>query len=104
MSLRAFFADELADLKFAQAIDDEGPDDQCGEQRREAGERRTKRQIPENTEPGAELTPETLIAWARESMSNYKVPRRVFVVPELPLTSNGKVDKAALRARALEAV
>ena len=54
--------------------------------------------------PGAELTPETLIAWARESMSNYKVPRRVFVVPELPLTSNGKVDKAALRARALEAV
>jgi acyl-CoA synthetase (AMP-forming)/AMP-acid ligase II len=37
-------------------------------------------------------------------MSNYKVPRRVFVVSELPLTSNGKVDKAALRARALEAV
>ncbi|HTQ89132.1 MAG TPA: AMP-binding protein [Streptosporangiaceae bacterium] len=54
--------------------------------------------------PGAELTPETLVAWARASMSNYKVPRRVFVVPELPLTSNGKVDKAALRARALEAV
>ena len=54
--------------------------------------------------PGAELAPETLIAWARQSMSNYKVPRRVFVVPELPLTSNGKVDKAALRARALEGV
>lgn len=54
--------------------------------------------------PGTELTPEALIAWARESMSNYKVPRRVFVVPELPLTSNGKVDKAALRARALEGV
>jgi acyl-CoA synthetase (AMP-forming)/AMP-acid ligase II len=54
--------------------------------------------------PGAALTPETLIAWARESMSNYKVPRQVFVVPELPLTSNGKVDKAALRARALEVV
>jgi acyl-CoA synthetase (AMP-forming)/AMP-acid ligase II len=54
--------------------------------------------------PGTELTPEALIAWARESMSNYKVPRRVYIVPELPLTSNGKIDRAALRARALEAV
>ena len=29
MSLGAFFADVLADLKFAQAVDDERADDQC---------------------------------------------------------------------------
>ncbi|MCD0453631.1 AMP-binding protein [Actinocorallia sp. API 0066] len=43
-------------------------------------------------------TPEDVRAWARENMSNYKVPRRVVPVEALPLNVNGKVDKLALRA------
>ena len=39
-----------------------------------------------------------LIAWCREQMANYKVPRRVEVVPELPLNASGKVLKYELRA------
>ncbi|MGI8336679.1 AMP-binding protein [Actinomadura scrupuli] len=51
---------------------------------------------------GAEADPAEVIAWARENMSNYKVPRRVFVVDALPLNVNGKVDKPLLRRRAAE--
>lgn len=50
--------------------------------------------------PGATIDPEELIAWSRERMANYKVPRRVEVVDALPLVPAGKVDKVALRARA----
>ena len=48
--LWAFFANVLADLKFAQAIDDERPDDQSGKQGSQAGESGAKREIAENTE------------------------------------------------------
>ena len=41
-----------------------------------------------------------IVAWAREQMANYKVPRVVEVVDALPLNATGKVEKAALRARA----
>ncbi len=37
-----------------------------------------------------------IIEWARGHMSNYKVPRRVFLVDTLPANVNGKVDKRAL--------
>ncbi|WP_017558675.1 AMP-binding protein [Nocardiopsis baichengensis] len=40
-----------------------------------------------------------VIAWCRENMANYKVPRRVEVVDSLPVNANGKTDKAALRKR-----
>ena len=50
--------------------------------------------------PGAELTPEGVIAWARERMANYKAPRRVEVVDALPTTASGKVQKFVLRERA----
>ena len=50
MGLGAFFADELADLKFAQTVDDDRADDQAGEKRGEAGKRCTKGQIAENAE------------------------------------------------------
>ena len=43
-----------------------------------------------------------LIAWCRERMANYKVPRLVEVVGELPLTESGKVLKTALEARAAD--
>ncbi|HYC22067.1 MAG TPA: FadD3 family acyl-CoA ligase [Candidatus Bathyarchaeia archaeon] len=49
--------------------------------------------------PGEPLAPDELIAWARERMANYKVPRRVEIVPELPLTPSGKVQKFVLRER-----
>jgi acyl-CoA synthetase (AMP-forming)/AMP-acid ligase II len=40
---------------------------------------------------------EALIAWCREHMANYKVPRRVHFVDELPLTASGKVQRFRLR-------
>ncbi|HTZ08863.1 MAG TPA: AMP-binding protein, partial [Acidimicrobiales bacterium] len=47
---------------------------------------------------GAAL-PDELVAWARERMANYKVPRRVEVVASLPLNASGKVLKTELRSR-----
>jgi acyl-CoA synthetase (AMP-forming)/AMP-acid ligase II len=41
-----------------------------------------------------------IIAWAREHMANYKVPRYVEIVPSLPLNPTGKVMKDELRAMA----
>jgi long-chain acyl-CoA synthetase len=48
--------------------------------------------------PAAELTPEELVAWARERIGGYKYPREVHVVDAVPLTNVGKVDRKALRA------
>jgi acyl-CoA synthetase (AMP-forming)/AMP-acid ligase II len=50
--------------------------------------------------PGRELTPESVIAWCRANMANYKVPRRVAIVGELPVNAAGKVMKFVLRERA----
>jgi HIP---CoA ligase len=52
--------------------------------------------------PGAKVEPEALIAWSRERMANYKVPRRVALVGALPTNATGKVLKYELRARASE--
>jgi acyl-CoA synthetase (AMP-forming)/AMP-acid ligase II len=51
--------------------------------------------------PGVDVTPEQVIAWSRENMANYKVPRRVEIVDELPVNASGKVLKYVLRERAL---
>ena len=40
-----------------------------------------------------------LVAWARDQMANYKVPRHVEVVEALPINASGKVLKTELRAR-----
>jgi acyl-CoA synthetase (AMP-forming)/AMP-acid ligase II len=50
--------------------------------------------------PGGALDEAELIAWARERMANYKVPRAVRVVDALPLNATGKVLKYELRALA----
>ena len=50
--------------------------------------------------PGTTLDPDELIAWCREEMANYKVPRSVEVVDALPLNASGKVLKYELRERA----
>jgi acyl-CoA synthetase (AMP-forming)/AMP-acid ligase II len=46
---------------------------------------------------GHAVDPEKLIAWCRERMANFKVPRRVEVVDALPLNAAGKVLKFQLR-------
>jgi acyl-CoA synthetase (AMP-forming)/AMP-acid ligase II len=38
-----------------------------------------------------------IIAWCRENMANYKVPRHVEIVSTLPMNAAGKVQKFALR-------
>jgi len=48
---------------------------------------------------GQTVDPDEVIAWAREQMANYKVPRRVEVVDALPLNASGKVLKYELRER-----
>jgi acyl-CoA synthetase (AMP-forming)/AMP-acid ligase II len=45
------------------------------------------------------LTADEVIAWARREMANYKVPRAVEFVSELPRNASGKVLKGELRAR-----
>ena len=52
--------------------------------------------------PGHAPTPESLSAWCREQMANYKVPRRIAIVAALPVNATGKVDKLELRRRAAE--
>ncbi|MFI6325975.1 AMP-binding protein [Nonomuraea sp. NPDC050556] len=47
---------------------------------------------------GVNVSPDTLTNWAKQNMSNYKVPRRIVVVDALPVNANGKIDKLALRA------
>jgi acyl-CoA synthetase (AMP-forming)/AMP-acid ligase II len=54
------------------------------------------------TRPGASLNEADLIAWCRDRMANYKVPRVVEFVHELPVNAMGKVEKEVLRARAAE--
>ncbi len=44
-----------------------------------------------------DLSEAALIEWCRENMANYKVPRRVVFVDELPLNASGKVQKNQLR-------
>lgn len=40
-----------------------------------------------------------ILAWCRDEMANYKVPRRIEIVDALPLNATGKVVKDELRAR-----
>jgi acyl-CoA synthetase (AMP-forming)/AMP-acid ligase II len=47
--------------------------------------------------PGEKLDEKEVIAWARERMANYKVPRFVAFLDEMPLTPSGKVQKFRLR-------
>ncbi|MGW1978804.1 FadD3 family acyl-CoA ligase [Streptomyces sp. NPDC001889] len=47
--------------------------------------------------PGATVTADELIDWARREMANYKVPREVEFVAGLPRNAGGKVLKGELR-------
>lgn len=52
--------------------------------------------------PGHSVAPNDVIAWSRENMANFKVPRRVEVVEALPRNAMGKVVKFRLKERASE--
>ena len=47
--------------------------------------------------PGHSLDAEAIVAWARERLANYKVPRSVVGLAELPMNATGKVLKEELR-------
>ncbi len=49
---------------------------------------------------GSSPDPGAIVAWSREHMANFKAPRFVEVVDELPLNASGKVLKYELRDRA----
>ncbi len=50
--------------------------------------------------PDAALDADELIAFCRERLADYKVPRQIVVVPELPMTPSGKIAKSVLREQA----
>ena len=52
--------------------------------------------------PGATASADELIAWCREHLARYKVPRAV-VFGDIPKTSTGKIQKFTLREMAKEA-
>jgi long-chain acyl-CoA synthetase len=48
--------------------------------------------------PGAEATPDELVAFTKERLAAYKYPREVRVVDALPKGATGKILKKELRA------
>ncbi|HEV3077195.1 MAG TPA: hypothetical protein VHB47_22425, partial [Thermoanaerobaculia bacterium] len=45
--------------------------------------------------PGC-LTREEVLAWCRERLAAHKIPRSLILLPEIPRTERGKLDRAAL--------
>jgi fatty-acyl-CoA synthase len=45
------------------------------------------------------VSPEEIIAWCREHLAHFKVPKTV-IFGELPKTSTGKIQKFVLREKA----
>ncbi|MDT5257829.1 MAG: hypothetical protein QOD10_2909, partial [Mycobacterium sp.] len=50
-------------------------------------------------EPGASATLDTLKQYVRDNLANYKVPREIAVLDELPRGSTGKILRNELKAR-----
>jgi acyl-CoA synthetase (AMP-forming)/AMP-acid ligase II len=51
---------------------------------------------------GVSVDEKAVVAWCRENMANYKVPRHIAVLGELPTNAMGKVTKFVLREKAAE--
>ncbi len=49
--------------------------------------------------PGSTATPDTLKQHVRDSLANYKVPREISVLEELPRSSTGKIVRTELQSR-----
>jgi len=48
---------------------------------------------------GRTIDPDEVVAWCHDKLANFKVPRRVEVVDQLPVNPSGKVMKFVLRER-----
>jgi HIP---CoA ligase len=48
--------------------------------------------------PGVDLRADAVVAYCRERLANFKVPREVVVVANLPRNASGKVLKKDLQA------
>jgi long-chain acyl-CoA synthetase len=46
---------------------------------------------------GSSLAPDELVAFARERLAGYKIPRSVSFVAEIPRNGSGKILKRVLR-------
>ncbi|MGK0376070.1 MAG: long-chain acyl-CoA synthetase [Arenicella sp.] len=55
--------------------------------------------MPANVGDQHELLREQIIAYCREHMSPYKIPKKVHFIDAIPLTAIGKLDKKVLRER-----
>jgi HIP---CoA ligase len=53
---------------------------------------------------GETATPEEIVEWCRGEMANFKAPRHVELVDELPLNATGKVLKYQLREQGTKIV
>jgi long-chain acyl-CoA synthetase len=53
--------------------------------------------------PGKSVRTEDLIGYCREHLANFKVPRRIDILPDLPKTATGKIMRAELRRQLREA-
>ena len=47
--------------------------------------------------PGHTVDPDTVIAWARQRIAAFKVPKSIDLIPELPRNPSGKILRRALR-------
>jgi malonyl-CoA/methylmalonyl-CoA synthetase len=47
--------------------------------------------------PGAQLSGDAVLASLKAQLANFKIPKKCFVVPELPRNTMGKVQKNLLR-------
>ena len=47
--------------------------------------------------PGQDIDAESVIAWARERLASYKVPKTIDVIPALPRNPSGKILRRTLR-------
>jgi malonyl-CoA/methylmalonyl-CoA synthetase len=47
--------------------------------------------------PGAQVNPEAIVTALKSQLANFKIPKKCFVVPELPRNTMGKVQKNLLR-------
>jgi malonyl-CoA/methylmalonyl-CoA synthetase len=48
---------------------------------------------------GAKLVPQDILAQLKATLANFKVPKKCYLVPELPRNAMGKVQKNELRSR-----
>ncbi len=54
--------------------------------------------------PGMEVTEEEIIAYCKENMAGYKVPKTVLVTSEVPISPSGKILKRLLKEQLLREV